>query len=67
MRYVVVIDMYVYADSDEQATAQALEIAGELDYCHDNKAAVISVGKQQFGSLEPAEQIYPARTKPKNP
>jgi hypothetical protein len=49
-RYVVVIDMYVYADSNDEAIQEAKRIANEIDMKYDNKADVMEVIKHNFGS-----------------
>ena len=49
-RYVVTIDMYVYAENDDLAVHQAKRIAKELDL-DDNKAAVTEICEQSFGQL----------------
>jgi len=51
-RYVVIIDMYVYADSNDEAIEEAKRIAKELDSKYDNKADVMEVIKHNFGSQD---------------
>lgn len=51
-RYVATIDMYVYAESDEQAKAKADKIAMTLYNDDDCKAAVTEIGEQPFGTME---------------
>lgn len=50
-RYVATIQLYVYAECDEQATLEARKLAYSLDTAHDNKAAVIELVEQEFGKL----------------
>jgi hypothetical protein len=52
-RYVVEIDLYVYADNDEDAKAQAQEIADNLDLDSDNKADVKEISELSWGSMRP--------------
>ena len=49
-RYAVTIDLYVYAESDEDAIKQSEEITKILDL-DDNKASVQSIHEQSFGQL----------------
>jgi hypothetical protein len=50
-RYAVTIDLYVYANSDEQAIKQSDDIAKQMDLDNDNKASVQSIHEQSFGQL----------------
>jgi hypothetical protein len=50
-RYAVTIDLYVYADSDQDAIKQADDIAKQMDLDNDNKASVQSIHEQSFGQL----------------
>lgn len=49
-RYVAVVDMYVYASSDEEAKEKAREITIKLRKEHDNRAGVIELYEQPIGS-----------------
>ena len=49
-RYVAVIDLYIYAESDEDAKLQANTITKTLDDKEDNHAKVIELGEQPFGT-----------------
>lgn len=51
-RYVATIDLYVYAESDEQAKAKADKIAMTLYIDDDCKASVTEIGEQPFGTME---------------
>jgi hypothetical protein len=50
-RYAVTIDLYVYAEYDEDAIKQADDIAKQMDLDNDNKATVQSIHEQSFGQL----------------
>jgi hypothetical protein len=50
-RYSVTIELYVYADSDEDAIKQSEQIAKQMDIDNDNKASVQSIHEQSFGQL----------------
>jgi hypothetical protein len=50
-RYAVTIDLYVYAESDEDAIKQSEQIAKQMDLDNDNKATVQSIHEQSFGKL----------------
>lgn len=51
-RYIVTLDLFVYADNDQDAKDQGREIANELDLKYDNKASVVSVHQQDFGKTK---------------
>lgn len=51
-RYVATVEFYVWANSDEEAKAQAAAVASELDAKYDNRASVKEIGGQQFGTLD---------------
>lgn len=46
------VELYVWANSDEEAKAQAAAIASELDTKYDNRAIVKEIGGQQFRTLD---------------
>ena len=50
-RYATTIDLYVYAESDEDAIKQSEQIAKQMDLDNDNKASVQSIHEQSFGQL----------------
>ena len=50
-RYVVVMDMYVYAADDQAAKKEAERLAKELDSKYDNRAQVTELGEQPFASM----------------
>ena len=50
-RYVAVIDFYINADNDNQALKEAEKIARALDVKFDNKASVIELYEQPFGTM----------------
>ena len=51
-RYVAEIDLYIWANDDEDARMQAQNIAKEIDAKYDNRASVKSLGHQPSGSLD---------------
>ena len=51
-RYIVVIDAYVYAEDNKEAIQKAQALAKELDDKHDNKAKVIELHQNDFGSIQ---------------
>ena len=50
-RFVVTLELYVYADSEGEAIEQGKVIAKELDTEHDNKAECSSAQSAPFGTL----------------
>ena len=50
-RYVVVMDMYVYAADDQAAKKEAERLAKELDDKYGNRAQVTELGEQPFASM----------------
>jgi len=60
-RYVVTLDMYVYADNDYMARKRAHKIADKIDTCN-----ITEIGEQPFASMsyrkleditKPAEKV----------
>ena len=51
-RYVVTMDMYVYAENDHMAKKEAQKIADELKSKYDNQAQVLELGEQPFASIQ---------------
>lgn len=51
-RYVLTMDMYLYAGSDKSAIKQAKKLVKELDKKGDNLPAILSLDESPFGSLE---------------
>ncbi len=50
-RYAVVIDLYVYAESDEEAIKEAEEIAKGLDIKDDCQARVLTMHEAKVGKI----------------
>ena len=50
-RYVVITSRYLYAEDDEQAVTQALEIAKYEDSEQDNHCTVDRIVEQPFGTF----------------
>jgi len=57
-RYVVTLQLYVWSDDPKGAIIEGQRIAMELDTKFDNKAGIIEVHEQQFGTLC-SRKIYP--------
>lgn len=51
-RYILTLDLYLFAEDDESAKKQADLIAEELKKTEDNNASVVSLGEQPYGKLE---------------
>ena len=56
-RYAVVLDAFVYADSDEQAIEKANKIKEFLLSLDDNQASVLSIHEQQFGKIGEGRKV----------
>lgn len=50
-RYVVTIEMYVWAETDEEAINESIEAAHEINRAEDNGCAVVSVVEQPAGTI----------------
>tara|TARA_B110000914_G_C15489062_1_gene459609 strand:- start:1337 stop:1576 length:240 start_codon:yes stop_codon:yes gene_type:complete len=50
-RYVVTVDMYVYADSDYLARKRSHDITDSLKEKYDNRASIIEIGEQPHASM----------------
>ena len=49
-RYVVTVDYYVWADSDDDAITQAKIRAHAQDIAHDDRCSVVSILEQPHGT-----------------
>lgn len=50
-RYVVTIDFYLFAESDEQAIEKAKSFCEQEKESKDNCCSVVSIHENNFGSL----------------
>jgi hypothetical protein len=50
-RYLVSIEMYMYAEDDNAVQAQAEDLAEQLRDTYDNQAKVMSIHEQPFATL----------------
>jgi hypothetical protein len=50
-RYVVTMDMYVYAENDYMARKRAHDLKNELRNKYDNQADVLDIVEQPFGTF----------------
>lgn len=55
MRYAVTIDLYLWANSDEEAREQAKKLCRKLNRAEDCDAAPISLHTAPFGSMKNEE------------
>lgn len=51
-RYTFSVNMFLFAESDEEAKELAEAFAREIDMREDNKAKVVSLGEAPFGKTE---------------
>ena len=57
-RYVLTLDLYIYADSDEDVKELAEQFAKDLDQLHDNKCNVVEIHENEFGTIG-NRKVYP--------
>ena len=56
-RYTVTIDLYVYAENDEQAIKEAQFYVEHNRLVEDNKASIVSIHETPFGNIGDARNI----------
>ena len=56
-RFVMSMDMFIYADSPEKAIELAEYLADKQRKKWDNRASVSSLKEQNFGSLKAGEEL----------
>lgn len=60
-RYTVTIDLYVYAENDEEVKTKAKEVSTLIDNIggefNDNKASVVSIHEAEFGKIEKGREV----------
>lgn len=56
-RYTVTIDLYVYANSDDDAVNEAKEIVNVLENKNDCKAEILSINETPFGTIGEARKV----------
>ena len=56
-RYLVELTAYIYAESEEDAKAQAEAMAEKLQEIDDNRARAIKLSEFTFGSLNLGKEI----------
>ena len=56
-RYVMSMDMFIYAESDEKAKELAQYIANQQQKKFDNQANVSSLKELNFGKLIPGQEL----------
>lgn len=57
-RFVLTVDLYIYADSEEEAKKTAKVCIDKLKETDDNKASIISLYEQNWGTLTNRELHY---------
>ncbi len=50
-RYVVKMDMYIWAEDDYTARKQVHELRRELDEKYDGRTAILELGEQPFATI----------------
>jgi len=56
-RYTVTIDLYVYANSDDDAMNEAKEIVKILENKNDSKTEILSIHETPFGTIGEARKV----------
>jgi len=59
-RYVVTIDFYIYAESDEQAKEKAKQFVDDVQFVVDkteNNASVVSINEAPFGKIGNSREV----------
>jgi len=59
-RYAVVVSLYVYAETDEQAKEKAQQFAQDVRFVVDrteNNASVVSIVEAPFGTIGQAREV----------
>lgn len=56
-RYAVTIDLYIYAENDESAKAQAQDVCDNLRDRADNDASIVSLHEKQYATITPAREV----------
>lgn len=54
-RYTVTIDLYVYANTDNEAIKEAKKVIDTLENKDDCKVEILSIYETNFGSLQSRE------------
>jgi len=55
MRYVATVEMFVHADSDDEALSKMRELCESLSHIDDNHCSITSIVEKKFGSFETRE------------
>ena len=50
-RYVVTVELYMYAKDDKDVKKQANKLVKDLQKKDDNQASIVSIFEQKFGTL----------------
>jgi hypothetical protein len=56
-RYLVTLDYYIYADTDEKSKRIAADDAAEMRNKKDNKAGIISIQSAPYGVLQSEARV----------
>ncbi len=56
-RYIVTVDAYIYASSEEEAKQKAFEMVDVVKKIDDNNASVVSLTASSFGQIRKNEEI----------
>lgn len=56
-RYTVTIDLYVYANTDDEATKEAKKAIDTLENKDDCKAEILSIHETPFGVISEARKV----------
>lgn len=56
-RYILTLDAYIYASSEEEAKQKAFEMVDIVKKIDDNNASVVSLMASSFGQIRNNEEI----------
>lgn len=56
-RYIVTLDLYVYAENDNKAKKEAERYIQHIKEIDDNKAEVVSIHEAPFGALGELREV----------
>ena len=54
-RYTLTVDLYIYANTDDEAIKEAKKVIDTLENKDDCKAEILSIHETNFGSLQSRE------------
>lgn len=56
-RYTLTVDLYIYANTDDEAIKEAKKVIDTLENKDDCKAEILSIHETPFGSIGEARKV----------